>query len=139
MTPILGGVIQAGFSLIDSLFTSDEEKSEAKLKLQMLAQEGKLKELEIGMSAIIAEANSNDPWTSRARPSFLYVMYVMILTAIPMGVLSAFQPEIAERIATGMKMWLDAIPESMWALFGVGYTGYAVSRTYDKHSKNKHD
>jgi len=139
MTPILGGVLQAGFNLIDSLYTSDEEKSEAKLKLQVLAQNGELKKLEIGMSAIIAEANSSDPWTSRARPSFLYVMYLMILTAIPMGILAAFQPEIAERIATGLQMWLEAIPEALWALFGVGYSGYAVSRTYDKHSKNKHD
>ncbi len=138
MTPIIGDVISAGFSLIDSLFTSDEEKSAAKLKLQTLAQQGKLKELEIGMSAIIAEANSKDPWTSRARPSFLYVMYLMILTAIPMGVLSAFEPEIAERIATGLQLWLAAIPDAMWTLFGVGYTGYAVNRTYDKHSKNKH-
>ncbi len=138
MTPIIGSVISSGFSLIDSLFTSDEEKAEAKLKLQSLAQQGKLKELEIGMSAIIAEANSKDPWTSRARPSFLYVMYIMILTAIPMGILSAFQPEIADRIALGLKNWLDAIPSEMWTLFGVGYTGYAVNRTYDKHSKNKH-
>lgn len=139
MTPILGGVLQAGFNLIDSLYTSDEEKAEAKLKLQVLAQNGELKKLEVGMSAIIAEANSKDPWTSRARPSFMYVMYIMILSAIPMGVLAAFQPEIAERIATGLQMWLEAIPEALWALFGVGYSGYAVSRTYDKHSKNKHD
>ena len=139
MTPIIGDIIQSGFGLIDALFTSDQERDEAKLKLQALALNGDLKKLEIGMSAIIAEANSKDPWTSRARPSFLYVMYVMILTAIPMGILSAFQPEIAERIATGMQMWLEAIPESMWALFGVGYTGYAINRTYDKHSKNKHD
>ena len=127
-----------GASLIDSLYTSDSERAEAKLKLATLQQQGKLETLQTRMSAILAEANSKDPWTSRARPSFMYVMYIMILTAIPMGILSAFQPEIAERIATGMKMWLDAIPESMWALFGVGYTGYAVSRTYDKHSKNKH-
>lgn len=138
MTPILGDVIASGFNLIDSLFTSDEERSEAKLKLQALAQQGKLKELEIGMSAIIAEANSTDPWTSRARPSFLYVMYIMILIAIPMSILSAFQPEIADRIALGLKSWLSAIPEAMWYTFGVGYTGYSASRTYDKHSKNKH-
>jgi len=133
-----GAIAKVGGNLIDELFTSDEERDAAKLKLATLESQGKLKTLKIGMSAIIAEANSKDPWTSRARPSFLYVMYIMILMAIPMGILSAFQPEIAERIATGMKMWLAAIPESMWALFGVGYTGYAINRTYDKHSKNKH-
>jgi len=26
------------------------------------------------MQAIVVEAQSNDPWTSRARPSFLYMM-----------------------------------------------------------------
>jgi hypothetical protein len=137
MTPVTGNVISSGFKLIDSLFTSDEERDAAKLKLTKLAQDGQLKELEIGMSAIIAEANSTDPWTSRARPSFLYVMYIMILTAIPMGILSAFQPEIATRIADGLQQWLTAIPSEMWGLFGVGYTGYAATRTYDKHSKNK--
>jgi len=139
MTPIIGDIISSGFKLIDALHTSDEEKDAAKLKLTKLAQDGKLKELEIGMSAIIAEANSKDPWTSRARPSFLYVMYIMILTAIPMGILSAFQPEIAAQISDGMQMWLAAIPEAMWYTFGVGYTGYAATRTFDKHSKNKYN
>ncbi len=138
MTPIIGDVISSGFKLIDSLFTSEEEKDAAKLKLTKLAQDGKLKELEVSMSAIIAEANSKDPWTSRARPSFLYVMYIMILSAIPMGILSAFQPEIADRIALGLQNWLAAIPSEMWTLFGVGYTGYAVNRSFDKHSKNKY-
>jgi hypothetical protein len=31
------------------------------------------------MAAVLAEAESPDPWTSRARPSFLYVMYVLLL------------------------------------------------------------
>lgn len=136
MNPL--AIFEVGANLIDSLYTSDEEKAEAKLKLSALHQAGELKELEVSMSAIIAEANSKDPWTSRARPSFLYVMYIMILTAIPMGVLSAFEPDIAHRIALGLRGWLDAIPSEMWTLFGVGYTGYAVNRTYDKHSKNKH-
>lgn len=29
------------------------------------------------------------------------------------------------------------IPDSLWQLFGVGYLGYAGSRTYEKHSDNK--
>jgi hypothetical protein len=38
----------------------------------------------------LAEAQSADPWTSRARPNFLYVMYILLPTALPTGVLSAF-------------------------------------------------
>jgi len=35
--------------------------------------------------------------TSRARPSFLYVMYSMIMISIPFAVLWAFQPAVAAR------------------------------------------
>ena len=137
MDPITGGLISGVMGLVDDLFTSDDERAAAKLKVLALAQEGKLKEMETSMSAIISESKSEDPWTSRARPSFLYIIYVMILISIPMGILSAFQPEIAARIATGMQLWLGAVPESLWALFGAGYLGYTTSREYGKHSMNK--
>ena len=129
---IIGGVVKPLFDIIDDLFTSDEERAEAKRKLLSDDGQRKIKNLQIRLSAILAEANSKDPWTSRARPSFLYIIYVMILSSIPMGVLSAFQPEIAARIVTGMQGWLDAIPESLWALFGAGYLGYSAARSWDK-------
>jgi len=97
-----------------------------------MAQEGELKELEVRMSAILAEARSKDPWTSRARPSFLYVMYVMILASIPMGVLAAFRPEAAQAVAAGMRAWLGAVPDALWVVFAVGYTGYTAARSFDK-------
>ncbi len=129
---IIGGVVKPLFDIIDDLFTSDEERAEAKRKLLSDDGQRKIKNLQIRLSAILAEANSKDPWTSRARPSFLYIIYIMILASIPMGVLSAFQPEIAARIITGMQGWLDAIPESLWALFGAGYLGYSAARSWDK-------
>ena len=73
-----GNVLKSGFDLIDSLFTSDEEKAEAKRKLIQLQQEGKLKELEAKQKVMLAEAQSKDKWTSRARPSFMYVFYIII-------------------------------------------------------------
>lgn len=84
------------------------------------------------MAAILAEAQSQDPWTSRARPSFMYVIYVMILMGIPMGFLSAFRPDLAAAIAHGMQLWLAAIPEPLYALFGAGYMGYAYARSWEK-------
>ncbi len=78
------------------------------------------------------EAKSADPWTSRARPSFLYVVYTFILAAIPMGFLFAFEPETAEAVTEGVRLWLAAIPGEMWALFGAGYLGYSGMRSYDK-------
>lgn len=128
----LSGILSIGSKLIDRFFPDPQKKAEAQLELARMAQAGDLKELEISMSAIIAEAKSNDPWTSRARPSFLYVMYVMILSAVPMGVLHALKPEFAAAITAGMKAWLAAIPEEMWWLFGAGYLGYSTARSADK-------
>jgi hypothetical protein len=122
------------FDLIDELFTSDEERAEAKRKLLTEDGQRKLSELQVRLSAILAEAQSKDPWTSRARPSFLYIIYLIILASIPMGVLSAFEPDIAARIVTGMQSWLNAIPESLWALFGAGYLGYSAARSWDKRN-----
>ena len=129
---IVSGVAGPLFGLIDNLFTSDEERMEAKRKLLEMEQQGKLDTLKTTLSAILAEAQSQDPWTSRARPTFLYVIYLCILTAIPMGVLFAFQPVAANAIAVGFGAWLNAIPESMWALFGAGYLGYSGARTWEK-------
>lgn len=130
------GVIEAalgiGGKLIDRIFPDPEQKAKAQLELLKLTQEGELKELETSMSAIVAEAKSNDPWTSRARPTFLYVVYIMILASIPMGVLAAFKPDLAASIAHGMQSWLSSIPDGLWATFGIGYSGYAVARSWDK-------
>ena len=132
---LLGALAPLASELIDNLFETDAEKAAAKSKLIKLEQDGKLKAAEVQLSAIIAEAKSSDPWTSRARPSFLYCMYILILACIPMGVLFAFQPEIAQAVIMGVQGWLEAIPEEMWALFGAGYLGYTGARSWDKNKK----
>ena len=132
ISQVVAGVAGPLFELVDNLFTSDEERDKAKLQLLKMQQDGKLKEVELQMSAILSESQSKDPWTSRARPCFLYVVYIFILSAIPMGVVSAFDAEMAQRIAAGVGAWLNVIPESMWGLFGVGYLGYTGARSWDK-------
>lgn len=130
-------VLSVGEKLLDKFIPDPAEKAKAKAEMLRMAQDGELKELEIRMSAILAEAKSADPWTSRARPSFLYVMYALILAAIPMGVLHAYHPDLAVSIATGMKAWLAALPEELWWLFGAGYLGYTGARSLDKRGKLK--
>lgn len=122
--------------LADKLFpdkiAQEKERNEFNLAVQSLVQSGDLEKLKTQLSAILAEAQSPDPWTSRARPSFMYVMYVMILASVPMGVLFAFEPDVATKVTTGVSLWLKALPEEMWYLFGVGYVGYAHFRTKEK-------
>ena len=82
--------------------------------------------------AVLADAQSADPWTSRARPGFLYVMYALLLWSIPMGLIAAVRPEAAQAIAAGMAAYLNGIPEPLYALFGTGYLGYTVARSWGK-------
>ena len=107
-------------------------RDRAKLELLKLEGSQELEEVRVQMSAILAEAQSADPWTSRARPSFLYVMYLLLLWSIPMGLIAAFRPEAARDIASGMNAYLAGIPEPLYALFGTGYLGYTMARQWGK-------
>lgn len=126
--PILG---LAG-KLLDKMFPDPAERAAAEQKLQQLQLEGETKKIELQLSAIVMEAQSADSWTSRARPSFMYVVYIYLLAALPFGVVFAFNPEGASAIADGVKTFLEAIPGEMWTLFGAGYLGYTGARTLEK-------
>ncbi|MFN4240489.1 MAG: holin family protein [Erythrobacter cryptus] len=119
-------------AIIDKIIPDKEARERAKLELIALEGTQELKLIEARLQAIVAEANSADPWTSRARPSFLYVMYVLLLTALPMGVLAAFSPATARDIAAGMNAYLSGLPEPLYALFGTGYLGYTAARQWGK-------
>ena len=128
----LDGLIAPLSKLIDKIIPDPRARDAAKLELLKLQGSQELEAVRVQMSAIIAEAGSADPWTSRARPSFLYVMYAIILWAIPMGLIAATQPEMAKNIAAGMNAYLGGIPEPLWTLFGTGYLGYTVARQWGK-------
>lgn len=119
-------------SIIDKIIPDKEARARAKLELIALEGTHEMQLIEARLQAIVAEANSADPWTSRARPSFLYVIYAMILWALPMGVLAAFHPATARDIASGMNAYLNGLPEPLYALFGTGYLGYTAARQWGK-------
>ena len=119
-------------SIIDKVIPDKAARDKAKLDLLALQGTQEMQQIQTQLSAIVAEANSKDPWTSRARPSFLYVMYAMILWALPMGVISAFRPDTARDIAAGINAYLNGLPEPLYALFGTGYLGYTAMRQWGK-------
>ena len=94
--PIIESLIGPIASIIDKVIPDKAARDKAKLDLLELQGTQEMQQIQTQLSAIVAEANSRDPWTSRVRPSFLYVM---ILWALPMGVLSAFRPDTARDIA----------------------------------------
>ncbi|WP_156841945.1 holin family protein [Novosphingobium aquimarinum] len=118
--------------ILDKIIADPEERARAKLELLKLENSRDMEQLQTQLSAILAEAGSSDPWTSRARPSFLYVMYAMILWAMPMGLIAAFSPHTASAIAEGMTGYLGGLPEPLYALFGTGYLGYSAMRQWGK-------
>ena len=129
---ILDALIGPITSIIDKVLPDPEARAKARLELAQMQGSQELAVLEARLSAIISEAESKDPWTSRARPSFLYVMYTLILWALPMGVLAAFNPQTARASGVGMTEDLAALPEPLYALFGTGYLGYTGVRQWGK-------
>ena len=130
--PILESFIGPLASIIDKVIPDKAARDKAKLDLLALQGTQEMQQIQTQLSAIVAEANSKDLWTSRARPSFLYVMYAMILWALPMGVISAFRPDTARDIAAGINAYLNGLPEPLYALFGTGYLGYTAMRQWGK-------
>ncbi len=129
---VLSTLIGPITKIIDKIIPDKEARDRAKLELLKMEGGQELEEVRIQISAILAEAQSADPWTSRARPSFLYVMYLLLLWSIPMGFIAAVRPEAAKDIAEGMNAYLAGIPEPLYALFGTGYLGYTVARQWGK-------
>lgn len=76
------------------------------------------------------EDGSADRFTSRARPAFLYVVYALLLWSIPVGLIGAARPGMAQAIARSMGAYWNAIPAPLYALFATGYLGYTIARTW---------
>lgn len=129
---IATGLFDVATGIIDKLIPDPVAAAEAKLKLLELDQQGRLGELQLQMSAIVAEANSQDPWTSRARPSFLYLFYVIVMfmvMAAPM--IGVFYPEKMDLFFMNVGKGFGAIPEQMWWAFTAGFLGYSGSKSFE--------
>lgn len=111
--------------LIDRVIPDEATRNAAKLELLRLESESE-------RAAMLIEAESTDPWTSRARPAFLYVIYALLLWSIPMGLIAGVRPDMAEAITRGMRAYLESLPEPLYALFGTGYLGYTAARAWGK-------
>lgn len=130
---IVGPLIELIGKGIDKIFPDKEAANRAKIDLLNLQQAGELKDLEARYAAITAEANSADPYTSRARPSFLYVFYLLLIALVIIGPLvGVFFPDHMEQFFVNVQRGFAAIPEPMWWTFTTGFLGYGGYRTLEK-------
>ncbi len=122
-----------GKTVIDKVLPDQESKQKAQAKLLQMAQEGELRDLEARMSAITAEATSSDPWTSRARPTFMYVFYFILLSLVVFAPLvGVVFPSQMEVFFANVARGFIAVPEELWWTFTAGYLGYSSLRSYEK-------
>lgn len=130
---VAGGLLDIGGKLIDKLIPDPEAKAKAQQELLAMQQRGEMAELETRMGAIMAEANSADPWTSRARPSFLYVFYFILISLVIIApFVGVFFPIEMNQFYNNVGAGFRAMPEELWWTFSVGFLGYAGARTYEK-------
>ena len=129
---IIEGLIGPVAKLIDKIIPDREARDKAKLELIKLQGSQEMEVLQTQLSAIVAEANSRDPWTSRARPTFLYVIYGVILLSVIGSIIGIWWPAEVFQAAENLSKLLNAVPESLWWLFGAGYLGYTGARSFDK-------
>lgn len=132
-------IIGGAFKLLEKAIPDPAARDAAKLALLQAEQNGELDEIKTQLSAINTEGASADPWTSRARPAFLYVIYTLILASLPMAVIYAYSPETAKGLIEGFNLWLKAIPQDFIQLFGIGYLGYTGGRSFDKWQNLKYN
>jgi hypothetical protein len=121
-------------SILDKIIPDAAERDKAKLELMKVQQSGQLEETKTQLSAILAEAQSADPWTSRARPTFLYVFYAMLILCVIGGILGIWWPDRVTTAAQNIANLMAALPEELWWVFGAGYLGYTGARTIEKRS-----
>jgi hypothetical protein len=141
-----GNFLDGVKGLVDEVHESPEEKAQA--AQAMAALDVHKEEIELGWQqqmaaiqgkSIQTEAASADKFVSRARPTFLYLMYLVILYSF------ILQPLILMALAiiglcSGKVKWTEIagmikpleIPGALYELFAAGYLGYSALRTGDK-------
>lgn len=120
----LSGLVGGVADIVNRFVQTPEEKAKALLELRAL----EVRETDIIVSsaaaALKAEAESPDPWVRRARPTFLYIMYtVLVWNFILLPVTQLF---------TSQPLHPIELPTDLYYLFGAGFLGYVGARSWDK-------
>lgn len=137
----LDKVVSSVGSVLDNLFTSDDEKEKNKIALTQITLAAAQAEKDLAADLekaylddvkdlrrqITVELQSQDAYVRRARPTFNYIFYaVLIFNYI-------FIP--IYKVITGQALEVIDLPTELWTVFGVGFIGYGYLRTVEKTGK----
>lgn len=130
----VGSIVKNAADVVDRFVETPEEKAKALKELREIEERETGTLLKATHAVIQEEARSEDPWVRRARPTFLWLMYVILgfnYIALPLlNVLSI-------ALNAGITLEPITLPEELYWLFGSAYLGYAGARTWDKLIKQK--
>jgi hypothetical protein len=133
----VGGVLSGAGEFLKSIraaITGKEPLDANKAaELALKAQELEATLEQTKLSIAVAEASSPDKWTSRARPSFMYCFYGLLISLVIIAPLvGVFFPLQMGQFYTNVAAGFNAIPEAMWWTFSAGYLGYVGARQVGK-------
>jgi hypothetical protein len=113
-----------------AIAANEHEIQMKEYELTVKAMDAESKAIEAASKNIQAEATSGDKFTSRARPTFMYLFYI-ILT------FNYIILPISQMIAGVGVLNLKPIefPMILWEVFTAGFLGYTGVRTFEKYSK----
>lgn len=129
VAPLVSALAGPLMGLIDDLFTSDEEREAAKVKLLEMEQKGELAQIAVNMK----EADSEHLFVSGWRPA---VGWVCVAAFAYTFVLQPFAAFVALAVGADKEL-LDALPDlDLGAMMPVllGMLGLGAMRTYEKKS-----
>ena len=116
-----GSVIKEIGKVIDNLFTTDEERLEAKNKIFQVIQEKELELQKMQTDIIIAEAKGN--WLQRSWRPILMLSFGFIVIYVKF-------------IAPLFQLPIPPLENEFWNLLQLGIGGYVVGRIVEKVAKN---
>lgn len=148
MNPILEKLLGVGFGNVGDIFSkivgtfhlSPDKKAELEqlkdanaaelqklqIQLESKAQDTLQAEVEAASANIRAEAASGDKYTQRARPTFLYICYAVLLNNF------IFLPYIGVHGGKPIDF-----PDALYWLMGSCILGYTGARTWEKYQSMK--
>ena len=116
-----GGVVKEVGKVIDSLFTSDEERLKAKNEVFKVLQEQQLELQKLQTEIVLAEANGN--WLQRSWRPILMLAFGFIVIYVKF-------------IAPLFSLPIPPLENEFWNLLQLGIGGYVVGRSAEKIASN---
>jgi len=112
-----GGVIKQISDVIDDLFTSDEERANAKIKVLEVLKEQQLELQKLQTEIIVAEATGN--WLQRSWRPILMLSFGFIVIYVKF-------------VAPLFGLKIPELENEFWNLLQLGIGGYVIGRSAEK-------